>query len=310
MKTIQEILKNFLNEPHFNETYKKTVSHILNHPAVQEFVHLHEESVSQEMIQNSLSKLNEFVLEYDAYQAGKPGKNPGYTPILFINQNYIDIAYQPTPEFLRMQEERKMRSYIDNRMMSRDVRDAKIDDVNLDSASRKQLMSEVVSFVRQYKENPYQAQGLYIAGPFGIGKTFILGALGNELARLGIKVMMLHYPTFATEIKEAITSNQVQSIIDDVKKPQILMLDDIGAESNSAWLRDDVLSVILEYRMKEKLPTFFTSNFSMDELVYHLQETRDATENIKAARIMERVKFLSHEVRLDGENLRQKERGH
>ena len=99
MKTIQEILKNFLNEPHFNETYKKTVSHILNHPAVQEFVHLHNESVSQEMIHNSLSKLNEFVLEYDAYQAGKPGKNPGYTPILFINQNYIDIAYQPTPEF-------------------------------------------------------------------------------------------------------------------------------------------------------------------------------------------------------------------
>lgn len=309
MQTIQEVLQNFLNQPQFNETYRKTVQHILNHEAVQKFVDLNQESLSQEMIQNSMSKLNEFVLEHDAYQAGKPGKNPGFTPILFINQNFIDIAYQPTQEYLDKQKERKSRAYINNRMMSRDVREATFKDVQLHSTSRKHLMEEVVKFVNQYKDSPYLAQGLYVAGSFGIGKTYILGALANELARMDIHVMMVHYPTFATEVKEAINKNQVQPLVDDIKKPEILMIDDIGAESNSAWLRDDVLNVILEYRMKEKLPTFFTSNFSMEELIYHLQETKEGTEMVKAARIMERIKFLAREVRLDGENLRQKERG-
>lgn len=34
------------------------------------------------------------------------------------------------------------------------------------------------------------------------------------------------------------------------------MIDDIGAESMTSWIRDDVLSVILQYRMQEQLVTF------------------------------------------------------
>lgn len=47
---------------------------------------------------------------------------------------------------------------------------------------------------------------------------------------------------------------------------QVLVLDDIGAEQHSPWVRDDVLQVILQYRMQENLPTFFTSNLSFDDL--------------------------------------------
>lgn len=44
------------------------------------------------------------------------------------------------------------------------------------------------------------------------------------------------------------------------------MIDDIGADSLSSWLRDDVLGVILQYRMQEELPTFFSSNLSLTQL--------------------------------------------
>ena len=36
------------------------------------------------------------------------------------------------------------------------------------------------------------------------------------------------------------------------------MIDDIGAESMTSWIRDDVLSVILQYRMQEQLVTTFS----------------------------------------------------
>ena len=67
------------------------------------------------------------------------------------------------------------------------------------------------------------------------------------------------------------------------------------------------MGVILEYRMQEELPTFFSSNFSMDELTDHLaQDNNGNSEPLKAQRIMERIRFLSREVRMVGPNLRAK----
>ena len=38
------------------------------------------------------------------------------------------------------------------------------------------------------------------------------------------------------------------------EKAEILILDDIGAEQMSAWVRDEILQVILQHRMQEKSP--------------------------------------------------------
>ena len=62
--------------------------------------------------------------------------------------------------------------------------------------------------------------------------------------------------------KNAISSGLVKETVDQVKKAEILILDDIGAEQMSAWVRDEILQVILQHRMQENLPTFFTSNFN------------------------------------------------
>ena len=37
----------------------------------------------------------------------------------------------------------------------------------------------------------------------------------------------------------------------------VLILDDIGSEMNTQWVRDEVLGPILQFRMLEELPTFF-----------------------------------------------------
>ena len=85
----------------------------------------------------------------------------------------------------------------------------------------------------------------------------------------------------------------------------ILLIDDIGAENNSAWARDEVLGTILQYRMDNNLTTFFTSNFSIDELENVLSETSKGTEAIKSRRIIERIKYLTIEETLISKNKRQ-----
>ena len=87
-------------------------------------------------------------------------------------------------------------------------------------------------------------------------------------------------------MKGSIANNTLDQKRDRVKAAPILMLDDIGADALSTWLRDDILGVILEYRMQEELPTFFSSNFTMAELEAHLAvDTHGNQEPLKAKRI-------------------------
>ena len=84
----------------------------------------------------------------------------------------------------------------------------------------------------------------------------------------------------------------------------ILLIDDIGAENNSAWARDEVLGTILQYRMDNDLTTFFTSNFTIEELESILSETSKGTDEIKSRRIIERIKYLTIEEKLVSKNKR------
>ena len=59
------------------------------------------------------------------------------------------------------------------------------------------------------------------------------------------------------------------------------MLDDIGAEEVTPWVRDEVIGPLLHYRMVHELPTFFSSNFDYSELEHHLAMTRDGEEKTK-----------------------------
>ena len=106
-------------------------------------------------------------------------------------------------------------------------------------------------------------------------------------------------------MKNAIGQNNVLDKVNVIKKAPILMIDDIGADALSAWIRDEVLGIILQYRMQEQLPTFFSSNFTMDELEQHLTTSqRGDNEPVKAGRIMQRVRYLAKEVEVSGHNRR------
>ena len=89
-----------------------------------------------------------------------------------------------------------------------------------------------------------------------------------------------------------------------IKNTEILLIDDIGAENITSWSRDEVLSPILQYRMDNKLKTFFTSNLSIEDLEKHLALTKDGEEVVKARRIIERIKQLTSDVELVSKNLR------
>lgn len=180
--------------------------------------------------------------------------------------------------------------------------EARISKIFLDDNARCEVMKYIKDFMKDYPNK----KGVYLYGSFGSGKSYILNATLNELSRKGKTCVSLYYPTLLKKLKDSFNSKtgSYEQMYNEIENCDVLLIDDIGAENNSAWARDEVLGGILQSRMDNSRTTFFTSNLTLDELEKHLSETSSSTDKIKARRIIERIKQLSEPIALIGENKR------
>lgn len=162
---------------------------------------------------------------------------------------------------------------------------------------RANILKYIKDFLKK-KVNGETVKGLYLSGSFGSGKSYILSALLNELSLKGYKCVNINYPLLLNKLKASFSDYNYNDVMEEIMTCDVLLIDDIGAENNSPWSRDEVLGTILQYRMDSDLTTFFTSNFTINELETELSETNKGTDLIKARRIIERIKYLTIEDKL------------
>ena len=272
---------------------------------VKAFLEQHKEELTPEAIRKGMSALLEFRMERDARKNHKEVKAPGLEPCLEVHNGFILVNYKRTEEAIREERERKRKRLIHSINMPKNIAEARFSDTAL-TPERQDVIGELLKFINSYKPNSTEYQkGLYLAGPFGVGKTYMMGALANELSENGVETTLVNVPTYSAEIKQAIATNTVEAKLVSIKNTSILVLDDIGAEMNSAWFRDEVLMVILQHRMLQELPTFFTSNFTIDQLEAHFAHSNKGDQELlKAKRLIERIRFLAKEYFVDGQNHR------
>ena len=93
-------------------------------------------------------------------------------------------------------------------------------------------------------------------------------------------------------------------MLSTLKETDILLIDDLGAETVTNWSRDEILGTILQYRMENNLSTFITSNLNIEELEIHLSLAKNNMDKVKARRIIERIKQLTYDIELISKNRR------
>ena len=150
-------------------------------------------------------------------------------------------------------------------------------------------------------------RGLYICGDLGVGKTYLCTALANSLVKKGKKVAFVKVSNFFNEMKSyfGTASEMIDRNISILKNAGYLFLDDIGSETVSEFVRDDILFRILDHRMENSLITMFTSNLNKEELLKHYQYDRKEKSNLmNARRLLERIDILSDNFVLSGQNMR------
>jgi len=309
LDSIQNSFKSLIGRKEFQQRLNQLKRAVLQDPDVQTFIQNHKEEIDQEMIDRSLGKLYEFINQSKGCKQCKSleeCKNiiKGYHPSLAIQGKTIDVKYDKCPKKEEYDQRKSRESLVKSMYIPKEILHAQIVDIALDDESRIKIVSFAQDFIEQYSVNK-RMKGLYIYGPFGVGKTFVLGAIANELKEKGISSMLVYVPEFMRELKSAIHDQSLNEKLETVKKVPVLMLDDLGAESMTSWMRDDILGTILQFRMLENLPTFFTSNLSLDELKHHLTYSqRGEVEELKAVRVLERIKYLATPVKMKGKNRR------
>lgn len=229
-------------------------------------------------------------------------KVPGYAYTPIKDNNIINFSYVACDKKIKEIKDNEYRQNIELFDMPKDIANATLKDMYKDDKARLPIIKYFKEFIDNYDKEE-KPKGLYLHGSFGSGKTYLVAALFNEMAKKNIRSALIYYPEFLRSLKSSFQTNYIEQF-NYIKKVPLLLLDDIGAENGSAWARDEVLGPILQYRMEEHLPTFFTSNLTIEELEMSLAATSTGVDKVKARRIIERIKQLTTNLELISKNRR------
>lgn len=227
---------------------------------------------------------------------------PGFVFTPYIIDGALNFKYKASSE---KEQELKDIEYMKQGYkfeVSKTVRNAKMSEIYTDDKNRIDLIKWVTKFIKDYRSGK-TTKGLYLSGSFGSGKSYIISAMLNELVKDGYTCAMIYYPEFLRILKSSFNIDFDEQY-DYARKSDLLLLDDIGAENITDWSRDEILGPILQYRMENNLATFFTSNLSLEELEIHLSEGKQSVDKLKAKRIIERINYLTDNLKLISKNQR------
>lgn len=310
MESIQASLKKWMRDKEsFQDVYQQMRKDIMSDPDIQELLKENPQ-LDDQAVDRQLIKLYEYQSQNKDCKNCKKGggcsKNilPGYKPRIEVDGVNIHLSYEKCQHMILREKQQERSERIKSLSMPKEILNASMADIHGSDPARHEAIVAISQFLNATKEKPPE-KGLYFHGPFGVGKTYFLGAIANELADRKIDSMLIYMPEFVREMNASIKNDSVNEKVEEFKQISVLMIDDIGAESISAWFRDEILGSILQYRMMEGLPTFFSSNYSLDQLEKHLATTtRGDIERLKAGRIIERINQVSDPVEVNGESQR------
>ena len=227
----------------------------------------------------------------------------GYVYLPKVNEKTLEFNYKACK---KKEATLKNKAYLESVSYynaSEGLKNAQMKDIYTNDSKRLEVVKWLKTFIDNY---PNVKKGLYLYGNFGCGKSYLISALFNELGKRKIKSAVVFWPEFLRDLKASFGVD-FNSKFEYIKRVPILLIDDIGAENMTSWSRDEILCSILQYRMDEKLTTFFTSNLTIKDLEEHFSFSARGIEKVKAKRIIERIKHLTIEMTLVSENKRERE---
>ncbi len=284
------------------EENKKLIDEIKRMSTVKAFLEAH--NLETNTVDENLLTFYAYKLKFDKCRCcnglGSCKQNyEGLTPYLDYTSQIV-IDYEPC-EYLK-QKQMKLKKASHLKIIATNFNQYNFEDV-YNTKARSELFVKIASIYNNYK-NGEKVKGLYLHGPYGCGKSYMLAWLAMKLAALNAFVIFAYYPDLVRKLKNSISEGTLEEQVEELKNIEVLILDDVGGESNSDFIRDEVLGAILQTRMMDEKLTFMSSNLDPKLLVEHLSSGSKDVDLVKGARIYERIKTLMEFMELNDKNYR------
>jgi len=276
----------------------EVVAEILEDYDVKQFLTKYEDYLDDEIIRTGRSTLLEFVRNKD---------NPHHKPILQLYNSQIAITYQQRNTPLQLKYRDKVPSRLIYDASTRKYKGISIADYEMDM-NNANAYGYVTNFIENYRYGD-NSKGIWLVGKFGIGKTYLMGAMATELNKRQVGVNFINAAQLMNDMYETIRANStddsVQKQLGYLQKSEVLIIDDLGTEKMTRNNIVDILYAIVKYRGEHNKPTFITSNLTKDQYYKALYDT-NAINRMDIARFKEQLDVLTKEMQMIGQNRRDK----
>ena len=162
-----------------------------------------------------------------------------------------------------------------------------------DDKANEKVSAALRRYVKDFEEHKANGQGLLLWGRVGSGKSFLAGCVANAVIDEGYSALMTDFPTIINRLQANFDNKQ--EIIDMLNRYALLVIDDLGVERNSEYVREQVYNII-NARYKAKLPMVITTNLPLEEIA--------RPKDIEFARVYERILERCHPVEMNQVNRR------
>jgi DNA replication protein DnaC len=141
-------------------------------------------------------------------------------------------------------------------------------------------------------------ENILITGPTGVGKSYLISAMGHQGCLKGYKVLYFNCQKLFASLKLAKADGSYPKEIIRIEKSDLLILDDFGLQSLDTQTRMILLEIIED--RYDKKSTIIGSQLPVDKW-YDL-----IGEGTIADAILDRLYHGSHRIDLKGESMRKK----
>lgn len=111
------------------------------------------------------------------------------------------------------------------------------------------------------------SEWLYIMGEAGSGRTFLAANIALDIAKKEKgPIAFIDTPIRFKEIASKKDNDQFNQLVEKYSTVPVLILDDLGNEYKSDYVRENILFPILNARSKNHLMTIITSDFNINDV--------------------------------------------
>ena len=150
------------------------------------------------------------------------------------------------------------------RLKTEGLQDRLLRECSFEKARPTPYLERAQRYVRNWKEVQKKNHGLLFWGAVGTGKSYLAACIANALMEQSVPVIMTSFVEILKDIQGR--GSKEAEYMDALNAATLLIIDDLGAERDSAYAVEKVYSVI-DRRVRSGKPMILTTNLKVQDMV-------------------------------------------